>query len=246
MRLIAPIVLALATALPLAAGDAAPAAEAQPQAQPPQGDELRKRVSFLIGLRLKAMVDNAVQQGQLDRAELLRGLAEAEAGNAKEPDMAEQQALFQAWDAELQSRMAKGEESKVADNTAFLAERAKQQGVTATVSGLQYEVLSKGAEGGKQPTAQSQVKVHYTGTKRDGSVFDSSVQRGEPVTFPLDGVIKGWTEGLQLMREGDKYRFAIPSDLAYGPAGTPGGPIGPNEVLFFEVELIQVLSNPKG
>lgn len=111
-------------------------------------------------------------------------------------------------------------------------------GYTTTETGLMYKVVKEGT--GVQPTATDEVTVHYTGKLLDGTVFDSSVERGEPTSFPLNRVIKGWTEGLQLMKEGAKYEFIIPSDLAYGPQGTPGGPIGPNATLYFEVELIKV------
>lgn len=111
-------------------------------------------------------------------------------------------------------------------------------GYNTTPSGLKYVTVVRGT--GASPKATDMVTVHYTGRLVDGTVFDSSVSRGEPTTFPLDRVIPGWTEGLQLMQEGGKTVFYIPSDLAYGPSGTPGGPIGPNADLIFEVELIQV------
>ena len=123
---------------------------------------------------------------------------------------------------------------------AFLAENAKKDGVQTTESGLQYQVISEGPADGKSPTAEDTVEVHYQGTLINGTEFDSSYARGETIEFPLGGVIPGWTEGVQLMSEGDKYRFFIPPDLAYGVRGTPGGPIGPNEALIFEVELIAV------
>lgn len=122
----------------------------------------------------------------------------------------------------------------------FLADNAKNEGVKTTESGLQYQVLSEGPADGASPTAENIVKVHYRGTLINGTEFDSSYARGEPIEFPLSGVIPGWTEGVQLMSEGDKFRFFIPPDLAYGESGTPGGPIGPNEALIFEVELIAV------
>lgn len=123
----------------------------------------------------------------------------------------------------------------------FLAENGKKAGVKTTKTGLQYEVLTEGAEGGKSPTDADKVSVHYEGRLLDGSVFDSSYQRGESVEFPLARVIAGWTEGVQLMSEGDKFRFFIPPALAYGEQGTPGGPIGPNEALVFDVELLKVV-----
>jgi len=231
----------IAHAAPLCAGDAPPAPESKPvEAAAPNAQDLRKQVSYLVGIRLKGMVDRTVADGDLDRAELLKGLAEAEAGTAKEPDQAAQKQLFETYDAQLQSKRNAGAAGQLDDNKAFLAENGKKKGITTTASGLQYEVLSKGPDGGKSPKSSSQVRVHYTGTKRDGSVFDSSVQRGEPAEFPLDGVIKGWTEGLQLMKEGDKFRFTIPSELAYGERGP--GPIGANAVLIFDVELIKVLN----
>jgi FKBP-type peptidyl-prolyl cis-trans isomerase len=120
---------------------------------------------------------------------------------------------------------------------AYLAENAKKEGVKTTASGLQYKVIKEGT--GKKPTATSTVKVHYRGTLINGKEFDSSYKRNEPIEFPLNGVIPGWTEGLQLMKEGGKTLFVIPSNLAYGPSGA-GSDIGPDETLIFEVELLQV------
>ncbi len=122
----------------------------------------------------------------------------------------------------------------------FLSENAKKNGVKTTPSGLQYQVLTEGAADGKSPEATDTVEVHYQGTLLNGTEFDSSYTRGAPIEFPLNRVIAGWTEGVQLMNEGDKFRFFIPPALAYGETGTPGGPIGPNEALIFEVELISV------
>ena len=123
------------------------------------------------------------------------------------------------------------------EGAAYLAKNAKKEGVKTTASGLQYEVIKKGE--GAAPKATDTVKVHYHGTLLDGTVFDSSVERGEPIDFPLNGVIKGWTEGVQLMNVGSKFKFTIPSDLAYGERGA-GGDIGPNATLIFEVELLAI------
>lgn len=120
----------------------------------------------------------------------------------------------------------------------FLEENKKKENVKVTASGLQYIVEKEGT--GAQPTATDEVTVHYTGKLLDGTVFDSSVSRGEPATFPLNRVIPGWTEGVQLMKEGGKYLFFIPSELAYGPQGVPNA-IPPHSTLIFEVELIKVI-----
>ncbi len=120
----------------------------------------------------------------------------------------------------------------------FLEENKKKEGVKVTESGLQYEILKEGT--GLKPTIEHTVKVHYTGTTLDGKVFDSSVERGTPAEFPLNGVIKGWTEGLQLMKVGAKYKFYIPSELAYGERGA-GAMIEPNSALIFEVELLEIV-----
>ncbi|MBR6286166.1 MAG: FKBP-type peptidyl-prolyl cis-trans isomerase [Bacteroidaceae bacterium] len=120
----------------------------------------------------------------------------------------------------------------------FLAENAKKEGVTVLPSGLQYTVLTEGT--GKKPKATDKVRCHYAGTLIDGTEFDSSYKRGEPADFPLNGVIAGWTEGVQLMAEGAKYRFFIPYNLAYGERGA-GAQIPPYSALIFDVELIKVL-----
>lgn len=134
------------------------------------------------------------------------------------------------------------ERQKLADDNKakgekFLAENKKKEGIATTTSGLQFEIIEKGR--GAKPKATDKVKVHYKGTLIDGTVFDSSYKRGQSVTFPLNQVIPGWTEGLQLMKVGAKYRFFVPSDLAYGENGA-GGMIGPDETLIFDVKLISI------
>ena len=128
-------------------------------------------------------------------------------------------------------------EENQAAGAAFLAENAKKENVKTTSSGLQYEVLTEGT--GASPSATDSVTVHYRGTTLEDKEFDSSYSRGEPATFPLNRVIAGWTEGVQLMKEGAKYRFFIPSELAYGARGA-GRDIGPNATLIFDVELIKI------
>ena len=138
----------------------------------------------------------------------------------------------------LQDLQNKAEAAAREAGEKFLAENKKNEGVKETASGLQYVVEKEGT--GAQPSATDEVTVHYTGRLLDGTVFDSSVNRGEPATFPLNRVIPGWTEGVQLMKEGAKYTFFIPSDLAYGPQGVPNA-IPPHSTLIFEVELIKVI-----
>ncbi|MBR4571916.1 MAG: FKBP-type peptidyl-prolyl cis-trans isomerase [Prevotella sp.] len=140
---------------------------------------------------------------------------------------------------EKKQRAATAEKGKVmkAEGEKYLAENAQKPGVITTASGLQYMVLKEGD--GKSPKATDSVMCHYEGFLTDGTVFDSSVQRGTPATFPLQGVIKGWTEGLQLMKEGGKTRFFIPYNLAYGESGAAGS-IPPYATLIFDVELIEV------
>ena len=173
----------------------------------------------------------------------------------KEPQLSQEEMetavnKYQAAQMELQkaaAEKAKVEAEKLAaDNAekgkAFLAENAKRDGVITTKSGLQIEMTSEGK--GAQPAATDTVVVHYKGTTIDGKEFDSSIARGKPATFPLNGVIKGWTEGLQLIKEGGKAKLYIPSELAYGSQGA-GGSIGPGETLIFEVELIEIAKPEK-
>jgi FKBP-type peptidyl-prolyl cis-trans isomerase FklB len=142
----------------------------------------------------------------------------------------------------IQNYLTKQGEAKFGANKeageSFLAENAKKDGVTVTASGLQYEVVQEG--GGDKPSATSNVTVHYHGTLIDGTVFDSSIERGQPASFGVNQVIKGWTEALQLMSAGSKYRLYIPQDLAYGANPHPGGAIEPYMALIFDVELLEI------
>lgn len=147
--------------------------------------------------------------------------------------------LMQTKQAAQMAKMQNTGSNNKQEGETFLAANKKKAGVTTTASGLQYEVIKKGS--GPKPKATDKVKVHYVGKTLDGKEFDSSIKRGQPVEFPLSGVIPGWTEGLQLMNTGSKYRLFIPSNLAYGEQGAPQGGIGPNSVLTFEVELLEIL-----
>lgn len=163
-------------------------------------------------------------------------------GNKLKVEHREAQQIVQNYFAEQEKKMQaeRAEKGKAAkeEGEKYLAENAKKEGIVTTASGLQYKVLKEGT--GKQPKATDKVRCHYEGFLIDGTVFDSSVQRGEPAVFPLDGVIVGWTEGLQLMREGGKYRFFIPYKLGYGEGGA-GASIPPFATLVFDVELLEVL-----
>lgn len=147
-------------------------------------------------------------------------------------------AYFQKKAQERQAEEAKKYASIKEDGIKFLEENKSKEGVVVTESGLQYVVMKEGT--GKQPTPVSNVTVHYHGTTPDGTIFDSSVDRGQPATFGLNQVIPGWTEGVALMKEGAKYKFFIPQELAYGANPRPGGPIKPYMPLVFEVELLKV------
>lgn len=198
---------------------------------------LEQHASYGIGLQMgQQLADNPFDG--LDIAAVAAGLAAAFYG--EEPEVSEDQ-IRQAFGV-ISERMqaAEAEKAKVAaaEGEAFLAENAKKAGVTVTASGLQYEVLTAGS--GKTPGRNDKVRTHYHGTLIDGTVFDSSYNRGEPAEFPVSGVIAGWTEALQLMQEGAKYRLYIPHNLAYGERGA-GGAIKPYSALIFDVELLNVL-----
>jgi FKBP-type peptidyl-prolyl cis-trans isomerase FklB len=150
-----------------------------------------------------------------------------------------QRYMMKLQEERMAEERAQGEENRIAGEK-FLAENGQRKEVVTTPSGLQYEVITMGK--GPKPTAESTVKVHYTGTLTDGTKFDSSVDRGEPAQFPVGGVIRGWVEGLQMMPVGSKWKLYIPSELGYGSQGAPGGKIPANSVLIFEVELLEIVS----
>jgi len=166
-------------------------------------------------------------------------LSNEEIGKLRQALQAEQKAAQEAQRKEMMAKLEADKVKNLEDGKSFMAKKAKEKGVSSTASGMLYEVITQG-DGAKPGSANATVVVHYVGTLIDGTEFDSSVKRGQPATFALNQVIKGWTEGLQLMNAGSKYRFYIPPELAYGSDARPGSPIGPNSTLIFDVELIEV------
>ena len=175
----------------------------------------------------------------LNSADFAAGVASVYDGVKPEMTFDEAKRIVNEYFAKLEAEAAKQGEVNRKNGEAFLTENAKREGIKVTESGLQYEVLESGK--GDSPKASDNVEVHYTGKLIDGTVFDSSVERGVPASFGVTQVIPGWVEALQLMHEGDKWRLYIPSDLAYGPNGA-GGVIGPNMTLIFDVELLRVIN----
>lgn len=205
-------------------------------------DNVMKRVSYALGMGIGQQIKN-MGAADIDvdaMAQAVRDILEN-----KQPEMTHREAqsivtrYFKEKEAQLtKERQEKGRQAKI-DGEKFLAENAKREGVVTTKSGLQYKVLRNGT--GRRPKADDTVRCHYEGMLIDGTLFDSSVGRGEPADFPLNGVIAGWTEGLQLMNEGAKYRFFIPYLLGYGESGA--GNIPPFSTLIFDVELIKIFNH---
>lgn len=200
------------------------------------------RISYALGL---SMGNNFRASGitEINVQDFADGVAAVFYGSTPKMSYDEAKAEIQAYFTEMEKKQrAAAEElgkANAAAGEAFLAENGKRVEVKTTPSGLQYEVLTEGD--GPRPEANYQVEVHYTGKLIDGTVFDSSVDRGMPATFGVTQVIPGWVEALQLMKAGSKWRLFIPSNLAYGPNGAPGSPIGPNATLIFDVELLKVI-----
>lgn len=200
------------------------------------------RISYALGL---SMSNNFRASGitEINVQDFADGVAAVFYGSTPKMSYDEAKAEIQAYFTEMEKKQrAAAEElgkANAAAGEAFLAENGKRVEVKTTPSGLQYEVLTEGD--GPRPEANDQVEVHYTGKLIDGTVFDSSVDRGMPATFGVTQVIPGWVEALQLMKAGSKWRLFIPSNLAYGPNGAPGSPIGPNATLIFDVELLKVI-----
>ncbi len=197
-------------------------------------------ISYSLGV---LVAQNLKQQGldSIDAASLAKGVEDVLKNNPLKIDVNTANQLIQnhmqSKQAEMQAKQAKKFEKNIGEGKQFLETNSKRAGVTTLPSGLQYEVMTAGT--GPKPTAEQQVTVHYHGMLLDGTVFDSSVDRGEPATFGVTQVIQGWVEALQLMPQGSKWKLFIPYDLAYGDRGA-GGAIGPYSTLIFEVELLEI------
>ncbi len=228
-------------------GDAAPAGDAEPQAAESatgESDTLsldseQQKRSYALGMDIGKSLSDMPAELELDylTAGLRDRLQDGETQLTEQESRETLQAFMQELQAAQQQEKAAEAEENQAAGEAFLADNKGKDGVTVTDSGLQYEVIEAGD--GPSPGPEDSVRVHYEGTLIDGTVFDSSRERGEPVTFPVNAVIPGWTEALQMMSEGARYRLFIPADLAYGQQGA-GANIGPNEALIFDVELLEV------
>lgn len=230
-RILATVLLGLVS-IPLALYAADSAADAP-------FETTKDKVSYSIGLDLGAYLTS--MKGKIDFDILKQGLEDgfsgAEPKLSKEEMTAAQEEFAAVIQAEQEAQMEEMMEKNSTAGQAYLEENKNKEGVMVTDSGLQYEVLKTGE--GEKPTAEDTVRVDYVGTLIDGTEFDSSIKRGEPVTFPVGQVIPGWTEALQMMTVGSKHRVVIPASLAYGEAGAPPV-IEPNSVLVFEIELLAI------
>lgn len=197
-----------------------------------------QRVSYGIGQQMGGQLSTAPFDG-FEIEAVLEGITDALNGQPSQVEASLLESAFQEINAKLKATEAQNAGELAAAGEAFLAENAQRDEVTVTESGMQYEVINAGD--GERPSASSTVRTHYHGTLVDGTVFDSSYDRGQPAEFPVNGVIAGWTEALQMMPVGSKWRLYLPYSLAYGEAGA-GGAIGPYAALVFDVELLDIVS----
>ena len=213
----------------------------QPETTEPKTE--KEKISYAIGVNMAQSINDI--SDEIDLPMLQKGFTDKFQEKELLVSNEDARSLLQAFGEKImakeQEELVKVAQKSLEEGKIYLEENKTKEGVITTQSGLQYKVLKEGE--GKSPKESDKIKVHYEGTKLDGTVFDSSYKRGEPSTFNANRVIKGWTEGLQLMKEGGKYRLFIPAELAYGERGAGGGGIGPNEVLIFDVELLEVLND---
>ena len=196
------------------------------------------KAGYSIGVNIGMNLVNQMPMEDLNMVSLIQGVSDALNGQLQ---MSEEEIMnaIQAFSLAQQEKFDAAQAEAAQAGVRFLEDNGQRPEVMITDSGLQYEVLEEGEAGADNPRASDTVTVHYHGTLIDGTVFDSSVERNQPATFGLNQVISGWTEGVQLMKVGDKYRFYIPPELAYGETGA-GGIIGPNATLIFDVELLEI------
>lgn len=202
-------------------------------------ETIEQIASYGIGRQMGDHVANQSFEGvELDA--VVAGIKQAFAGDELSIEAEKIQEAFNEIQSRLQVQAEAAAKEAAAEGQLFLDKNAQREEVFVTDSGLQYEILTAGEEGAANPTAESTVRTHYHGTFPDGKVFDSSYDRGQPAEFPVGGVIAGWTEALQLMTKGAKWRLTVPYQLAYGEQGSPGG-IPPFATLVFDVELLEIL-----
>ncbi|MGH1441643.1 MAG: FKBP-type peptidyl-prolyl cis-trans isomerase [Cellvibrionaceae bacterium] len=195
-----------------------------------------EKASYGVGLQMGEQLKGMFKGASIDAA--IAGIQDAFNDNELQLQGEEINDAFKVIQEQVQKEQAAEAGEKAGEGEAFLAENAKKDGITVTSSGLQYEVITQGE--GETPSASATVRTHYRGTLIDGTEFDSSYSRGEPAEFPVGGVIAGWTEALQLMPVGSKWKLYIPYQLAYGERGA-GGAIGPYQALVFEIELLAIV-----
>jgi len=195
----------------------------------------KQKLSYIFGVQVgQGVVTEGVD---IEMDAFAAGIRDMLEGNKPQIDAETAQQLAAMYQKKKQDEMTKKAELKQTESAAFLAKNAKEDGVKVMPSGLQYKIIEQGT--GNSPTSTDKVVAHYKGTLIDGTVFDSSHDRGEPATFPVSGVIRGWQEALPMMKEGGKWQIVVPAELAYGQRGA-GKLIGPNETLIFDIELISV------
>jgi FKBP-type peptidyl-prolyl cis-trans isomerase len=200
-----------------------------------KADSAGYAIGILVGTNNKQQIENAPGGDQINLEAMASAFRAAAMGEEAEMTVEQADSVIRVF---FEGEGEKQGQKNLEEGNTFLENNKTREGVQTTPSGLQYEVIQEGS--GPKPAAEDQVRVHYEGTLTDGTVFDSSLERGQPAVFGVNQVIPGWTEALQLMSVGSKWKIYIPSDLAYGPRGA-GAEIGPNSVLIFEVELLEIV-----